>query len=579
MKEETIVRINELTNKENLTLLTMLDKNTPSKGLTIKFKCNNCGLEFERSIKTVLDEHKGCLCQKCNSLNILNTALVSLYGKNPYKILKYTDSKSEVEAECLDCHSIITFKNQRQMLNNHNYPEGCHPCKVCSNNRNYKKDIKEFEDYLTNKFGSCNYTFPNPEEYAGLSSKKNIHVVCKFCGHEMYTLPVNIISPSNGKHYCRVCNNKDRLLDNMDYKTRCLKVTNGQIEPVEEYIDSRTPIRHKCNVCGYGTKEDWFKIPVKNTTRNAGCPRCSKINTISSAEDEIYEYIKSLDSELEIKRNVRDVLPNKQELDLYVPTKKVAIEHNGLYWHSEGYKGKDYHYNKMLEAKKIGIHLVQIFEDEWTNKKDICKNKIKSILGYNSTKQIYARKCTVENISAPDKNDFLNKYHIQGKDSAGIYKCLKYNNEVVAVMTFCRPRVCFNKKGNKDGVYELSRYATAYHVVGGFSKLLKTIINENPDIKTVETFADLRWSNPLSNVYLKNGYTEVHMTRPNYWYFDKNKTPSKREHRFNYRKQELSKKFPEFYDDKLTEFQIMDKTSYRRIWDCGNILYRFEVKR
>jgi len=70
--------------------------------------------------------------------------------------------------------------------------------------------------------------------------------------------------------------------------------------------------------------------------------------------------------------NNRSVL-NCLELDIYLPEYNVAIEFNGLYWHSELYKEKDYHLNKTLECKKKGVDLLHIFEDDWVFKQDIIK--------------------------------------------------------------------------------------------------------------------------------------------------------------------------------------------------------------
>jgi G:T-mismatch repair DNA endonuclease (very short patch repair protein) len=67
-------------------------------------------------------------------------------------------------------------------------------------------------------------------------------------------------------------------------------------------------------------------------------------------EREVYEFILSLYNK-EIIRNDRTVL-NGKELDIYLPDYNLAIEFNGLYWHSEDYVGKNYHLNKTIECEK-----------------------------------------------------------------------------------------------------------------------------------------------------------------------------------------------------------------------------------
>ena len=125
----------------------------------------------------------------------------------------------------------------------------------------------------------------------------------------------------------------------------------------------------------------------------------------------------------------------------------------------------------------------------------------------------------------------------------------------IVVMTFCKPRKATGQNKNSKYDYELSRFASDinYIVIGAFSKLLK-YFKDNYKWKKLITYADKRWSE--GNVYIKNGWTYLHDSKPNYWYTD----GKERYHRYNFRKQELKKLFPNLYNENLTEFEIMDKT-------------------
>lgn len=581
MRKDYIELVNLKLAEEKIFSKYPLNEEIDTKKDQVEFVCHNCGLTFTMTIKNLMDpRRKSRACQRCQDLFNFNSRLNSLYGRNPYNFIsEFKSYKDPLTVECIDCHDVFTVEHAKILLLNNNLPEGAHPCKKCTELRRFKTyDIIELENTLIEKFGACNYEFPDKDEYSGLYSKKKFRIICKKCNHEMNTLITNILNPSNGEHYCRVCNNKDRLLEKMDYKERCLSTTNGAIEPIDEYIDSKTPIRHKCNICGYGVDVDWLKIPVKNTLRNAGCPVCAGNITTSSAETEILNYIQSIYSGEVVIKN-REVLSSKKEIDIYIPELKIGFEINGLYWHSEKYKGKKYHLNKTLEANDDNIRLVHIFEDEWYQKKEICKDKISNIIGKTQSMRVYARKCSIRtDVKPSDKNAFFEKYHIQGRDNASIIVSLEYDQNVVAIMTFAKPRVSLGRKECNDGEYELSRYACSCNVIGGFSKLLKYAI-KNFNIKIINTYADIRWSSMKDNVYTKNGFKLVNRSAPGYWYFNKNE-PSrsvKRHHRFGFRKQLLKEKFPDLYDPNLTEFEIMDKTNYGRIWDCGNLVYRMEV--
>ena len=60
---------------------------------------------------------------------------------------------------------------------------------------------------------------------------------------------------------------------------------------------------------------------------------------------------------------------------------RIGFEYNGLYWHSEkNGKDKHYHIDKTRFLQQHGIQVIHIFSDEWNNKPEIIKDKIRNIL-------------------------------------------------------------------------------------------------------------------------------------------------------------------------------------------------------
>lgn len=119
----------------------------------------------------------------------------------------------------------------------------------------------------------------------------------------------------------------------------------------------------KCVHCG-----KMFRRSVGNVTHAPKCSFCGYV--FSSGEMEIINLIKS-NCDSEIVTHTRQVLPSHHELDIYLPDRKVAIEYNGLYWHSiENGKDKEYHISKSIECEQLGIHLIHVFGDEWKKRKD-----------------------------------------------------------------------------------------------------------------------------------------------------------------------------------------------------------------
>lgn len=286
----------------------------------------------------------------------------------------------------------------------------------------------------------------------------------------------------------------------------------------------------------------------------------------SKEEKELENFIRSL-YKGEIQTNVRKLI-HKREIDIYIPELKLAIEYNGLYWHSEkGGRDKTYHINKLNEANKINIRLIQIFSDEWINKKEIVKNKLTSILNQNKEK-IYARNCYIQEIDAKLKNNFLNKYHIQGEDRSSIKLGLFNNNKLIGVMTFSTPRSSLGAK-YKPNKFELSRYASSKQIIGGASKLLKYFIKKyNP--KHIYSYSDNRWTDPNNNMYISIGFNKTKSSSPGYWY---TKDYLIRLHRYNFNKLILKRMGADVINKK--EKEIMEDFGYTRVWDCG--VTRFEL--
>ena len=314
-----------------------------------------------------------------------------------------------------------------------------------------------------------------------------------------------------------------------------------------------------CHNCNYKFDD----IIMKDLPK---CPKCHPVN-YQNPQNEIMDFIKSHDIE-NVQINRRTIIA-PLELDIYLPDYNIAIEYNGLYWHSEtNHKDNSYHLTKTLLCQEKGIKLIHIFEDEWINKTEIIKSKLKSILGIID-KKIYARKCIIKEIDTKLKSEFLNENHSQGNDKANIKLGLFYDDELLSVMTFCKFRKALGST-HKEGSWELSRFCnkTNMTVIGGAGKLLK-YFQRNYDWNCIKTYADRRWS--TGNLYEKLGFDFSHYSKVNYWYC----SGQKREHRFKYRKSELPKLLENF-DPNLTEKQNMKNHNYTVIWDCGNIVYKIE---
>lgn len=362
---------------------------------------------------------------------------------------------------------------------------------------------------------------------------------------------------------------KEQFYDSL-FSTNRLK---GKIVPLfskEEYTGIGSDYKFKCIKCSH---EFLDKLEDGDIPR---CKVCYPVKGSSLFEKEVTEYIKKILPDEKVVENDKSVL-NGKELDIYIPTKNVAIECNGLYWHGElnGDKKKYYHLNKTINCEKVNIHLIHIFEDEWIDNEEIVKSKLSHILNVsNNNDKCYARCCEIREITIKDKNIFLHKHHIQGEDFSNIKLGAYHKNELVAVMTFGKPRIAMGHKTYIDGQYELIRFATSRNVTGIGSKLLSHFIKKYKPIKIL-SYADRRWTKMHNNIYEKLGFTKVSDGTPNYWYVPKKSI--KRLYRYKFRKQMLHTVLDNF-NPSLSEWENMKNHGYDRIWDCGSIKFELILK-
>ena len=83
----------------------------------------------------------------------------------------------------------------------------------------------------------------------------------------------------------------------------------------------------------------------------------------SSREIELAELVSNI-CEGDVLTSERRIIP-PYELDIYIPKLKLAIEYNGNYFHSD-ITGTpiDYHLNKSIRCRELGIRLIHIYEFE-----------------------------------------------------------------------------------------------------------------------------------------------------------------------------------------------------------------------
>ena len=305
-------------------LIEQLNLGTDTK---IHVKCDMCGTEkylsYKMYNKNLLNCNKYSCSRKCSQFKAEKTCLIKYNTDNP--------SKSKIVKT-----KIIKTNNDRYGVDYTFQSEIIKDKIKIVNNKKYGCDYPQQNSNILEKSNQSNlkkYGFKRSSENSIIKNK--ISKSIKNTWNNKLTNEFNIISIS-GNTYELMCDSK-----------------------LHTYTIEKSLL--------YNRK--YF-----NTTL---CTICNKINSSSGQQIKILEYIKSI-YKGEILSNNRKTLDNEYEIDIYLPELNIGFEYNGLYWHSDIYLDKNYHYNKYLKSKEKGILLIQILEDDWLLDTELVKEKIKN---------------------------------------------------------------------------------------------------------------------------------------------------------------------------------------------------------
>ena len=513
-----------------------------------------------------------------------------LNSKNLYKFINNCSSKCE-------CSNEKRFKGFRD-----GFTEYCEKCARTKNNamkKNGNNDVKideiiEFVKDKNLKYSSSKINSLSDKTKKELENKtshlyKDVSII-----ERLYNLEHGITEVKT----CKICNKRSKFrFSQSGYSDFCsfecslkddkIRLENSKLFHYNEYLKKFKSneeykikmfnldefLSHgKCNIEFTHLKCKHRYTCHKDYQGSFNCPKC--YSTKSRTQYELFSYIKREYDE--VKYNDRKLI-YPLEIDILIEEFKLAIEYNGLMFHSSGInsysifnKNTDsgYHLRKTELVEEKGYQLFHIFESEFldSNKKEIWVSIIRNRLKLNN--KLYARKCIIKEVQSKESNEFLEQNHLQGKCNASIRLGLYYQDELVSLMTFGKSRF------NKNVEYELIRFCSKKNnsIIGAGSKLLSYFEKEYKP-KSLISYANRRWSQ--GNLYEQLGFKFINCTNPNYFYFKKSN--DKLLSRIGFQKHKLKEKL-EIFDSNKTEIENMIENGYRVIYDSGNKVYIKEYK-
>jgi len=510
----------------------------------VKIKCVEHDVFFFQNPQAFMKGFNGCT--DCNGQKPIDRdefikRSKNIFGEDRFDYSKVSEIKGIHTKVVLICN-IHNVEYIQEAWSNLNKMIGCYKC---------SKTLKMSKEVIIEKsfkVHSKKFDFSQVDWNKGIREKQTIG--CSVTEHGFFTQTLDGLLM--GKTGCNLCDKENRSTTLEEFIER-VKGVHGE----NRYGFDKTVLKNslqgdtvlKCN-----KHFEYFTYSIFRILQGLeGCKKCRTRN-VSKKEKDLANFVKSLG--FEVIENDREIL-NGKEIDVFIPDLNVGIEFNGLYWHSEKFKGRNFHKDKFQLAKNKNVRLLQIWEDEWDNKQDIVKSHIKHVLGVSS-ERVFARNTFVKVIEKFEASSFLDSYHIQGFVGSSVYLGLfdKLSKKLIAVAAFVK---------NKSD-YTLTRYATCVHVVGGHSKIVKFFEN-NYEFERLVTFADLSFSD--GGLYEKTGWNIDGIVPPDYSYVIGNK----RFHKFGFRLSKFKNDPFLVFEEGLSERELAELNGFDRVWDSGKIRF------
>lgn len=193
-----------------------------------------------------------------------------------------------------------------------------------------------------------------PEDYTPMSNE-NVYWICSKCTYQFKAK----INNRTLRKSCACCAGKVVVQGINDLNTTHPNLA-AEWHPNKNGDLSPTNVSH-----GMATKIWWicpegheYTASLLHRSAGTNCPICNSGRQTSFAEQAVYFYIKKLFPDALNRYN--ELFSNSMELDIYIPSIKLAIEYDGMAWHKSDKLEREKRKYKLCKEK--GIKLIRLME-------------------------------------------------------------------------------------------------------------------------------------------------------------------------------------------------------------------------
>ena len=321
----------------------------------IECECTVCGYIWQPIAESLL---RGVGCPQCTRMRINPIKVMTkkqiivdnmrrktltkaqyfearLHDDYPNIILNtsYIKSNSRVSCSCTICgYQWEPFPNN--LLKN--------GCPQCANRR-------KTNSFFVAEIANLNMGIELLSEYTGAHNP--IDCKCLVCGHK-WSPTAHSLLQGHGCPQCANNNTSQRLRKTHSQFVKELEQINPDIEVIGTYSLNNVNIDCLCRNCNYR----WSPLP-SDILLGKGCPKCNGRRGTSFIEQLIFvAFAEELGYEKVINRDKNAI---GYELDIFIPTLKLAIEPGSWKWHKNSTQRDELKRNLCADS---GIRLITIYD-------------------------------------------------------------------------------------------------------------------------------------------------------------------------------------------------------------------------